>query len=170
MLRDVDAVSPTDLWVVGYQQNRPLILRFNGLAWSKSETPVPGELAAVEAFATSEVWAIGTPIQHFDGTAWAEAATIPDEATLTDVAAVGGADLWSVGSRPAGEVGAARVAVVRWDGQTWRFVGGPPVGGSDVLNAVDALPDGTVLAVGTRDLQTGRRTLAILGSTCPPIG
>jgi len=169
MLRDVDAVSPTDLWVVGYQQNRPAILRFDGLAWSKSETEVPGELAAVEAFATSEVWAIGTPIQRFNGTAWIEVATIPGETTLVDVAAVGGADVWSVGSRPAGEVGAARVAVVHWDGRRWRFVDGPPVGGSDVLNAVDALPDGTVLAVGTRDLDTGRRTLAILGSTCPPV-
>ena len=166
MLRDVDAVSPTDLWVVGYQQNRPLILRFNGLAWSKSETEVDGELAAIEAFASSDVWAVGTPIQRFDGSAWTEAATIPDDAVLSDVAAVGGADLWSVGSRPAGEEGASRVAVVRWDGRRWRFVDGPPVGGSDALTAVDALPDGTVLAVGTRDLETGRRTLAVRGLTC----
>jgi hypothetical protein len=170
MLRDVDAVSPTDLWVVGYQQNRPLILRFDGLAWSKSETEVRGELAAIEAFATSEVWAVGTPIQRFDGTAWAEDATIPGDAVLADVAAVGGADLWSVGSRPAGEEGATRVAVVRWDGRRWRFVDGPPVNGSDALSAVDALPDGTVVAVGSRDLEIGRRTLAIVGSTCPPVG
>lgn len=168
MLLDVDAVSPTDLWVVGYQQNRPLILRFNGLAWSKSETEVPGQLTAIEAFASSDVWAVGTPIQRFDGTAWAEDATIPGDAALTDVAAVGGADLWSVGSRPAGKEGASRVAVVRWDGRRWRLVDGPTVDGSDVLTAVDALPDGTVLAVGTRDLKIGRRTLAILGSTCPP--
>ena len=44
---------------------------------------------------------------------------------------------------------------------------GPPVGGSDALTAIDALPDGTVLGVGTKDLEKGRRTLAIAGSTCP---
>jgi len=170
LLRDIDAVSPTDLWVVGYQHNQPLVLRFDGQAWSKSGTEVPGDLAAIEAFATSEVWGIGTPIQRFDGTGWTEFTTIRGDTALAGAAAVGVQDIWAVGSRPAGEEGQLRAAVVRWNGQRWLFVDGPPVGGSDALAAVTALPDGTVLGVGTKELETGRRPLAIRGRTCSPAG
>jgi hypothetical protein len=168
LLRDVDAVSPTDLWVVGYQHNQPLILRFDGQAWGKSETDVQGELRAIEGFTTGEAFAVGTPILRFDGTSWAESATIRGDTLLIDIAGVGATDVWTVGSRPAGEESSLRAAVVRWDGRRWRFVDGPPVGGNDALTAVDALPDGTVLGVGTKDLESGRRTLAIRGVTCLP--
>ena len=56
--------------------------------------------------------------------------------------------MWAVGSRPAKEQGTTRAAVYRYSGQRWVPVDGPPVAGSDALTAVDALPDGTVLAVG----------------------
>ena len=170
MLRDIDAVSSTDVWVVGYQHNQPLILRFDGQAWSKSKTEVPGELSAVKAFTTGEAFAVGTPIQRFNGTAWTESSTIRGDTVLVDVAAVGATDIWSVGSRPAEEVGTSRIAVVRWNGQRWEFVDGPSVGGNDALTAVDALTDGTVLAVGTKNVETGRRTLGVRGVTCLPIG
>jgi hypothetical protein len=167
LLRDIHAVSPTDLWVVGYHHNdQPLILRFDGQAWSDSETEIPGELNAIEGFTTGEAWAVGTPIQRFNGTAWTESDTIRGDTVLADVTAVSALDVWTVGWRPAGAEGAVRVAVARWDGQRWKFVDGPPVGGSDALTAVDALPDGTVLAVGTKDVDTGRRTLAVRGATC----
>jgi hypothetical protein len=166
LLRDIDAVSATDLWVVGYQHNQPLILRFDGEAWSKSATEIPGELTAIEGFTTGEAFAVGAPIQRFNGTAWTESATIRGETALVDVAGVAATDIWSVGSRPAGNAGSVRIAVVRWNGQRWAFVDGPPVGGNDVLTAVDALPDGTVLGVGYKDVETGRRTLAMRGVTC----
>jgi hypothetical protein len=166
MLHDVDGVSPTDLWVVGYQHNQPLILRFDGQSWSKSPTEVRGRLAAIEGFTTGGAIAVGTPIQRFDGQAWVEDETIRGQTALADVAAVGETDVWAVGSRPAGVEGAVRIAVVRWDGARWRFVDGPPVGGSDALTAVEALPDGTILAVGTKDVEEGRRTLAVRGATC----
>lgn len=166
LLRDIDAVSPTDLWVVGYQHNQPLILRFDGETWSKSETEIPGRLTAIEGFTTGEAWAVGEPIQRFNGTAWTESDTIRGDTVLVDVAGVAATDVWSVGSRPAGTEGTSRIAVVRWNGQRWKFVDGPPVGGNDSLTAIDALPDGTVLGVGVKDVETGRRTLAIRGVTC----
>jgi hypothetical protein len=106
------------------------------------------------------------PIQRFNGTAWTESAMIRDDTVLVDVAGVASTDVWSVGSRPAGAEGTTRIGVVRWNGQRWKLVDGPPIGGSDALTAVDALPDGTVLAVGTKDVDSGRRTLAIRGVTC----
>lgn len=168
-LVDVEGVSPTDLWAVGYQRFRPLILRFDGRAWVRSPTDIRGELSAVEAFATSEVWAVGSPIQRFDGATWTQAQVAREETELVDVAAIGGLDIWAVGSRPSTQDDLARSAVFRYTGRRWLPVKGPSVAGSDVLTAVDALPDGTLLAVGSKDVDTERRTLAIRGSTCPPV-
>ena len=56
----------------------------------------------------------------------------------------------------------------RYAGRRWVPVEGPSIPGSDALTAIDALPDGTILAVGTKDVEAGRRTLAIRGATCPP--
>jgi hypothetical protein len=74
-------------------------------------------------------------------------------------------DLWAVGAR-VGENARSRAIVMRFDGRRWMPVAGPSVPGSDALTAVDALPDGTVLAVGYRDVAEGRRTLTIRGTSC----
>jgi hypothetical protein len=167
-LVDVEGVSPTDLWAVGYQHFRPLILRFDGEAWSRSPTEIRGTLNAIEASATSEVWAVGTPIQRFDGETWTETPIRRGDAELVDVATIGGLDIWAVGSRPSREPGTTRAAVYRYGDRGWVPVEGPPVGGSDSLSAVDALPDGTLLAVGWKDVGLGRETLAIRGTSCTP--
>jgi len=167
-LVDIEGVSPTDLWAVGYQHFRPLILRFDGEAWSRSPTEIRGTLHAIEASATSDVWAVGTPIQRFDGETWAETPIRRGDAELVAVAAIGGLDIWAVGSRPSREPGTTRAAVYRYSDRRWGPVEGPSVGGSDSLSAVDALPDGTLLAVGSRDVGLERKTLAIRGTTCPP--
>jgi hypothetical protein len=165
-LLDVEWVTPTDLWAAGYRHFQPLILRFDGQSWSPSPTEVRGTVNAIEAFATSQVWAVGTPIQQFDGTTWTEASEARPETELVDVAAVGARDIWAVGSRPA-PGGRTRSAVYRYSGRRWTPVDGPSVAGSDALAAVDALPDGTIFAVGSKDLEAERRTLAIRGTTCP---
>ena len=166
-LSGIGWVSPTDVWVVGYHRFLPLILRFDGAAWSRSATDIRGDLLAVEPFATGEVWGVGTPIQRFDGETWTEANMVePDGVELADGAAVGGRDIWAVGSRSKQDQ-TTRAAVYRYSGRRWLPVDGPAVVGSDALTAVDALPDGTVVGVGTKDVETGRRTLTITGSTCP---
>jgi hypothetical protein len=166
-LVDVEGVSPTDLWAVGYHHFQPLILRFDGEAWSQSPTEIRGTLSAI-AIATSEVWAVGTPIQRFDGATWTETQITRGDAELVDVAAIGGLDIWAVGSRPSKEPGTTRAAVYRYSDRGWVPVEGPSVAGSDALSAVDALPDGTLLAVGWKDVGLERETLAIRGRTCPP--
>src|SRR4029453_4602637 len=55
-LVDVEGVSPTDVWAVGYHHFQPLILRFDGEAWSRSPTEIRGTLHAIEAPATGEAW------------------------------------------------------------------------------------------------------------------
>ena len=167
-LVDVEGVSPTDVWAVGYHHFQPLILRFDGEAWSRSPTEIRGTLHAIEAIATGEVWAVGTPIQRFDGETWTEAPITRADAELVDVAAIDDLDIWAVGSRPSKEPGTTHAAVFRYDDGRWVPVKGPSVAGSDALSAVDALPDGTLLAVGWKDVDLERETLAIRGTTCPP--
>ena len=167
-LVDVEGVSSTDVWAVGYHHFQPLILRFDGEAWSRSPTEIRGTLHAIEVFAPSEVWAVGTPIQRFDGETWTESPITGGDAELVDVAAIGGLDIWAVGSRPSKEPGTTRAAVYRYGDRGWVPVEGPSVAGSDALSAVDALPDGTLLAVGWKDVDLERETLAIRGTTCPP--
>jgi hypothetical protein len=166
-LVDVEGVSPTDAWAVGYHHFQPLILRFDGEAWSRSPTEIRGTLHAIEA-STGEVWAAGTPIQRFDGETWTEAPITRADAELVDVAAIDDLDIWAVGSRPSKEPGTTHAAVFRYDDGRWVPVEGPSVAGSDALSAVDALPDGTLLAVGWKDVDLERETLAIRGTPCPP--
>ncbi len=122
---------------------------------------------AVQPIAETEtVWAVGSPIQHFDGEAWTEAPGVRSEGELFGVAAVNQNDVWAVGSLPLSNT--TKSVVLRFDGLRWTAVDGPAVPGSDALTGIDALADGTLLGVGYKDVEAGRRTLAILGSTCEP--
>lgn len=164
-LLDIDAVGPDEIWAVGYLHSRPLVIRYDGRTWSRSPTDVVGVSNAIEATTPADVWAAGAPILRFDGAAWTQAANVRAGGLLLGISAVSPSDVWAVGYRP-GEEGTTRALVSRFDGR-WRVVEGPAVPGSDVLTAVDALPDGTVLAVGYKDVAGGRRTFAISGTTCP---
>ncbi len=166
-LLDIGWVSATDLWVVGYHHFQPLILRFDGSEWSRSPTEVRGTTIGVEPFATGEVWTVGEPIQRFDGTTWTAVEIVRPGAELVDIAAIGSADIWAVGSRPAQAANQLRAAVYRYAGRRWAPVDGPGIAGSETLTAVDALADGTVFAVGSKDVELERRTLAIVGTSCP---
>jgi hypothetical protein len=166
-LLGVEALAPDDLWAVGYLHNKPLIVRFDGEEWTRSDEGLAGTTRAIAPLATTDAWSVGAPIQRFDGAAWASFAEVRTQETLVGVAAVSQSDVWAVGSRALRE-GATRSVVMRFDGRRWTAVEGPVVPGSDALTGVDALPDGTVLAVGYRDVEAGRRTLSIRGATCFP--
>lgn len=167
-LLDVEAAPPTDVWAVGYLHNRPLMIRFDGQAWSRTETQGKGAANAIEPVTQTDAWTVGAPIQRFDGAAWNTPENVRVDGELFSVAAVSPADLWAVGSRVGGG-GTSRALVMRFDGRRWISIAGPNVPGSEALTAVDALPDGTVLAVGYRDVASGRRTLTIRGTSCPAV-
>jgi len=152
--------------VVGELHNRPLMIRFDGERWEQMPSDVRGVVNAVEPVDPEEAWAVGSPIQRFSEGTWTPAANVRAGGQLFAVAAVSPDDVWAVGVRPGGE--ATKALVVRYDGRRWKPVDGPPVPGSDTLTGIDALPDGTVLAVGYKDVESGRKTLAIRGSTCLP--
>ena len=122
-LMAIGGISPSDLWAVGYQHNRPAILRWDGHVWSRSPSEVPGRLTAVTALAPDDAWAVGEAILHWDGSAWTELGTVRSEGELRGVAPVSPTDLWAAGGRAAGDAGVSKPLVQRWDGARWSLLG-----------------------------------------------
>ncbi|GII04679.1 hypothetical protein [Planobispora takensis] len=117
-LRGVKAISPTDVWAVGYRDYRtPAAFHYDGTAWSEVPLPALGGtgnnfLYGVTAVAADQVWAAGYTsagtnnpeplVMRWNGTAWRVETLPATEAggMLNGVAAAPGTVL-GVGSRVA---------------------------------------------------------------------
>ena len=79
-LNGVEALAPGDVWAVGTDGIRGIVLHFDGSAWNLVPSPTPGDsgsLADVEAESVDHLWAAGTSLgktlvlespSRFDGT------------------------------------------------------------------------------------------------------
>lgn len=166
-LQGISAVSPTDVWAVGYTApstngNLTLIEHWDGAMWSVVPSPNPGpqpndDLYGVVALSASNVWAVGEYdtgsrfgplIEHWDGAAWS---VVPGPAgsggvdRLTAIAAVNPNDIWATGdvANPNSEPTAEH-----WDGTRWSVV--PVVTGflDSRFSSVTAVSSNDVWAVG----------------------
>lgn len=165
-LTAISVSAADDVWAVGIQHNTPLFLHFDGRSWDRTETDMAIDVAAVTAMSADSAWAVGSAVALWDGKTWAERGTSRGEGNLRGVASVGPDDVWAVGVRPGDKVDDERPLVQRWDGTHWAIVPGTGGSGSQVLTAVTALSDGTVLGVGYRDVQGDRSTFVLRGTTC----
>jgi hypothetical protein len=120
-LNAVTAVSPTNVWAVGYSgfapTERPLALHWDGVSWKSIDAPRTGSynfLYGVTAFGPKDVWAVGsynpiasglsasdlTKVDHWNGVSWSQVAS-PNVANADNYLAAiatdrsGGA--WAVG-------------------------------------------------------------------------
>ncbi|HKP51036.1 MAG TPA: S-layer homology domain-containing protein [Chloroflexia bacterium] len=163
-LNDVDALSDTDIWTVGYSGNQSLIEHWDGSTWSvvpgPANTYTMTMLHAVSAVSVDDVWAVGvadyasgpgpgyeTVIMHWDGDVWSIVPSPnPSQSgynMLYGIDAVSRDDIWAVGES------ASRVLILHWDGNTWSVVPNPNngfVGGN--LMGVTAISSNDVWAVG----------------------
>jgi hypothetical protein len=125
-LTAVAALSPTDVWVVGYvdstQNADLLILHWDGKNWTRTkdvnfagaigrDTATRGGLTAIKAFSANDVWAVGSgstpgrqarPIAlHWDGAQWSAKLFDPRDTfvQLNALSGTGSQDLWAVGER-----------------------------------------------------------------------
>jgi hypothetical protein len=111
-LRDVVAVSATEVWVVGEAFNRqvfrqvPYILRWNGQTWQHSTLPnaPSGRFNSVTALAPDKVYASGdsggrTLVARWNGTGWVQESTPSpgSYASLLGSSAAGSGTVWTVG-------------------------------------------------------------------------
>lgn len=167
----VAATGPNDVWTVGGTRAstnapfRTLAEHWNGTAWSVVPTPNANARSnvfnAVVAIAPNDAWAIGdydngkafTPLtEHWDGRAW-RLVPAPDSGAHTTfvfgATAASSNEVFAAGEivRRPNDVA---TYLLRWNGRAWSVVPTPNVPHRPVtlLNAVRALPDGSVWAAG----------------------
>jgi len=144
-LYGIDMLSSTDGWAVGCEGNlpaclTPIIVRWNGLAWSQV-TPPAGISGLYDVFMLSSTdgWAVGNvtttnqaTIIHWDGMQWRSVPgpTVGTGGFLHSVHMVSPMDGWAVGWYGTGTVpdgSTARSLIVHWDGMTWNVVATLPL-------------------------------------------
>jgi hypothetical protein len=143
----VAAVSARTAWVVGVTgSDKPVILRWNGIAWRRVPVRgITGGLLGVAAVSARDAWAVGTTqsffviacsggatrgvaatkirplIFHWNGATW-KSVTVPAQpgrAVLTGVAATSAGNAWAVGGLNYLR-STGKVLVLRWNGSAWR--------------------------------------------------
>lgn len=92
--------SPEDVWVVGGQVDRAVVLHGDGVSWRAMDVSATSLLNNVYGFSDHDVYAVGEHglILHWDGIAWQQVESGTD-LTLNGVWGVSGDDVWIVGGR-----------------------------------------------------------------------
>ena len=166
--------SATDAWAVGYYcpasgcstGQLPLLLHWNGTAWSRTPSPAlpaGGPLNSVAAVSPTDAWAVGytgvgkTEILRWNGTAWSQVPSpSPNPANfnfLGGVSADSATDAWAVGNYCAtGCSGTSQIyhtLILHWNGATWSKVRSPSPGPSyNILQAVSVVSSNAAFASG----------------------
>jgi hypothetical protein len=122
-LEDVAATSATDAWAVGFTGRGPLVLHWDGAAWTRAQLPdtLARRVMAVDAVAATSAasaWAVirfrkgNSPrLMHWNGKQWAQV-IMPDIGMrygLSGVAATSARNVWAVGSG----------VILHWNGSRW---------------------------------------------------
>ncbi|MAU00392.1 MAG: hypothetical protein CL608_24890 [Anaerolineaceae bacterium] len=183
-LRDVAALSSSDVWAVGNASSpatgwwdQPLAFHWDGSNWSSVPVPAFGttsQLNAVTAVAPNDVWAVGTTLDsnwktlvlHWDGSSWTRVNS-PNLGNvgnyLYDIEALSANEIWAVG---AADNGGSTLAM-RWNGASWSIVPTPngterPGVNRSSLTSLSAISPNNVWAVGIQASST-------IGSAGQPI-
>src|SRR5438034_8493504 len=108
------------------------------------QPPASGILEDVAAISEDDVWAVGTDVEHWDGTAWSVVPS-PNPFYLFGVTALGPDDVWAVG----GDKDFRHSLIQHWDGNDWTAVSAPSPGTqTNYLTDVAALAPDDIWAVG----------------------
>ncbi|HYO48644.1 MAG TPA: hypothetical protein VEW94_02235 [Chloroflexia bacterium] len=167
VLSGVSALSPTDVWAVGYSVKgniaSTMTQHWDGTAWRVVPSPNPNaghnQLDGVAAISADNVWAVGSSgssnqlqsiIIHWDGKEWLPARLPqlePAGNTLYSISAVSANDVWAVGAT--GELNnRPRALTMHYNGVDWQVIPNPVRGSAEVLNSVSARASNDVWAVG----------------------
>lgn len=147
-LYGVVALSPSDVWAVGYYRfptpalvDKTLILHWDGGAWTQVTSPNVGtsdnNLYAIAALAPDNIWAVGhyrvtgtdypTLILHWNGIEWTVVASpnLPGAVSnnLVAVGAIASDDIWAVGHARVGAID--QTLALHYNGTEWSLVATP---------------------------------------------
>ena len=161
-LVDVAATSTVNAWAVGYlggvdlNDGIPLILHWNGTAWTRARLPAAlgrGYFAGVTATSATNAWAVTNTgkIVHWNGLRWDHVVSPVIGVTyqLHDVATTSARNVWAVGG-----AGSKRTVILHWNGLRWTWDLSPKIRGRYSfrgLYAVSASSADDALAVGSAD-------------------
>lgn len=186
VLYGVSAVSPTDVWAVGYftdpGERRALILHWDGSQWSRFDPPSPPgspglTLTAVSASSASNAWAVGyfydgmaqQPLTlRWDGVQWSleSGPSLPESVVLFGVTTLSDTNASTVGYRGCCVY---RSLIANWVDPNWQVVDPSPNPGAPrgdtVLRGVDAKSPGSGWAVGYY-LKGGKTARALITPCC----
>jgi hypothetical protein len=157
-LHDVDLSDAKDVWAVGgapyFDEESSLVLRWDGRAWSRIESPSDiWYYRAVAVVGSEDVWAVGRTgksfgdarVTHWDGEAWSEPPfPAADEAYTTSVDAIAHDDVWVGGGKGTFEL---EPYLAHWDGETWTTVKLKERIPSGIVNGLTAVASNDVWAI-----------------------
>jgi hypothetical protein len=167
-LTGVKAFAANNVWAVGWDDSlatgalSPLILHWNGTAWSVSPN-VPGAgniLEAITGLSPTDVWAVGQAATggnnfalHWNGAQWktTPAASFSNggQQSLRGVAEASSSDVWAVGSYAPTVFAELQTLAIHWNGTRWSRVTTPNLDAFfNLLLAVAAVNSNDVWAVG----------------------
>jgi hypothetical protein len=153
VLNGITALSPADVWAVGFTGRHTLIEHWNGVRWTRVPSPslFDSALNAVAATSRASAWAVGhagrgTLTERWNGIRWTRVPSpSPDRrrgTALLAVTAISRTDAWAGGryQNPA-ESG----LIEHWNGATWRQVRSA----GNIVRGVAATSGGVGWAVGS---------------------
>ena len=179
-LSGVSVLTADDVWAVGGSSDTgdhhtsTLALHWDGAEWSRVPAQSPAAAANsfgdVAALSPSDVWAVGSVtqtfegtfdglIEHWDGTTWdvVPFPDLPGPGSLDGVSGSGPDDVWAVGH--AGVRGRNVPVIDHFNGHKWVVVPPAPLRADSLLRDVTALSPSDAWAVGLRTDRTGVHTL-----------
>lgn len=178
-LLDIDAISSTDVWIVGYYYDgfasQTLVQHWNGTQWSvipSPNAPVGNSiLAGVAVLSATEVWAVGytstqTLVERWNGTSWSIVPS-PNVGTgvngLTGVLAFTSNDAWATGHYYQQATGKYQTLAMHWNGTSWSIVPTPNVGTDSnfLWGDIDGVASNDIWAAGSYGPGGSRRTLML---------
>lgn len=139
-LNDVLAISPTDVWVVGYAGTKGLVEHFDGVSWSMVKHPNPGTgsnafYALGRVPSSKQIWVVGSyagaPVQEaltlrWSGRKWKQflVPTPPPQSEFKSVVAFSKTDVWAAGYQT-GLPNTWGTFAAHFDGTGWSIVATP---------------------------------------------
>ncbi|MCC7384805.1 MAG: hypothetical protein IT384_23350 [Deltaproteobacteria bacterium] len=119
--------SPNDVWVVGGELGKPVVLRFDGMAWRRDDPPIAQQLWWVHGFTGGPVFVVGEggAIARSNNGAWEVMDSGHPGTTFYGVWAASPSDVWAVGGEFLGATSSVTRqgdVIVHYDGTRWNRV------------------------------------------------
>jgi hypothetical protein len=140
-----------------------------GTGWNMF--PSEGTAGAIVVISPNDIWAVGGPMRHWDGSQWSvvpspEPGSSEESWTLTAASAVSSNDVWAVGYtyRRFSYYYNYRTLAMHWNGMEWRVIPTPNlgnIGSRHMLHGVTAIASDDVWAVGLGQFSGPTSTLIL---------